>query len=147
MPSSCDDVRGELALRARLVPLPRRRAADVLHDVNLRLAPGETVALVGATGSGKTIFTNLVARLWDVTGGRITLDGVDVRDLRLDRLRQLVATAFEDPVLFSMSARENIALGRPDASDAEIDEASRSRRRSSCTSCPSASTPGSASRA
>ncbi|MGI3781375.1 MAG: ATP-binding cassette domain-containing protein, partial [Janthinobacterium lividum] len=65
--------------------------------------------------------------LWDVTGGRITLDGVDVRDLKLDRLRQVVATAFEDPVLFSMSARENIALGRPDAlqtsGDADIDEA------------------------
>ena len=96
---------------------------DVLHHIDLRLAPGETVALVGATGSGKTIFTNLVARLWDVTGGRITIDGVDVRDLRLDRLRELVATAFEDPVLFSMSARENIALGRPDASDADIEEA------------------------
>jgi len=95
----------------------------VLHDLNLRLLPGETVALVGATGSGKTILTTLVARLWDVTGGRITLDGVDVRDLRLDRLRQVVATAFEDPVLFSMSARENIALGRPDATDADIAEA------------------------
>ena len=91
--------------------------------MNLHLAPGETVALVGATGSGKSILTNLVARLWDVTGGRITLDGVDVRDLRLDRLRQLVATAFEDPTLFSMSARENIALGRPDATDAEVDAA------------------------
>ena len=91
--------------------------------MNLHLAPGETVALVGATGSGKSILTNLVARLWDVTGGRITLDGVDIRDLRLDRLRQLVATAFEDPTLFSMSARENIALGRPDATDAEVDAA------------------------
>ena len=116
------DVRGELVFEHVAFRFPDADT-DVLHDVNLHLTPGETVALVGATGSGKTIFTNLVARLWDVTGGRITLDGVDVRDLRLDRLRQLVATAFEDPVLFSMSARENIALGRPDATDAQIDEA------------------------
>lgn len=117
-----DDVRGELVFENVSFRFPDADS-DVLHDVNLHLAPGETVALVGATGSGKTIFTNLVARLWDVTGGRITLDGVDVRDLRLDRLRQLVATAFEDPVLFSMSVRENVALGRPDTTDAEIAEA------------------------
>jgi len=115
-------VRGELAIENVSFRFPDSES-DVLHDVNLHLAPGETVALVGATGSGKSILTNLVARLWDVTGGRITLDGVDVRDLRLDRLRQLVATAFEDPTLFSMSARENIALGRPDATDAEVDAA------------------------
>jgi len=115
-------VRGELAFEHVSFRFPDSEH-DVLHDLNLRLLPGETVALVGATGSGKTILTTLVARLWDVTGGRITLDGVDVRDLRLDRLRQVVATAFEDPVLFSMSARENIALGRPDATDADIAEA------------------------
>ncbi|HEY0237999.1 MAG TPA: ABC transporter ATP-binding protein [Friedmanniella sp.] len=115
-------VRGELAFEHVSFRFPDSEH-DVLHDLNLRLLPGETVALVGATGSGKTILTTLVARLWDVTGGRITLDGVDVRDLKLDRLRQVVATAFEDPVLFSMSARENIALGRPDATDADIDEA------------------------
>jgi ATP-binding cassette subfamily B protein len=115
-------VRGELAFENVSFRFPDSDT-DVLHDLDLRLAPGETVALVGATGSGKTVLTTLVARLWDVTGGRITLDGVDVRDLKLDRLRQVVATAFEDPVLFSMSARENIALGRPDATDADIAEA------------------------
>ena len=124
-----DEVRGELVFEDVSFRFPDAGASepDVLHHIDLRLAPGETVALVGATGSGKTIFTNLVARLWDVTGGRIMIDGVDVRDLRLDRLRELVATAFEDPVLFSMSARENIALGRPDALQtsavADIDEA------------------------
>ena len=140
-------VRGELALEHVSFRFPDADA-DVLHDVNLHLRPGETVALVGATGSGKSILTNLVARLWDVTGGRITLDGVDVRDLRLQQLRQLVATAFEDPTLFSMSARENITLGRPDASDADIDAGDQGGAgRSSSTSCPSAWTPGSASRA
>jgi ATP-binding cassette subfamily B protein len=92
----------------------------VLRDVNLDIRPGETVALVGATGSGKTILTALVPRLYDVTGGRITLDGVDVRELTLERLRSLVATAFEEPTLFSMSARENLTLGRAQATQAEI---------------------------
>ncbi|MGI8523337.1 MAG: ABC transporter ATP-binding protein [Nocardioides sp.] len=95
----------------------------VLRDVNLDLRPGETVALVGATGSGKTILTALVPRLYDVTGGRVTLDGVDVRVLPLETLRSAVATAFEEPTLFSMSARENLTLGRADASEAEISEA------------------------
>ena len=116
------DVRGELALEHVSFRFPDADA-DVLHDLNLHLQPGETIALVGATGSGKSILTNLVARLWDVTGGRITLDGVDVRDLRLQQLRQVVATAFEDPTLFSMSARENLSLGRPDASDEDIAQA------------------------
>ncbi|MCW2812604.1 MAG: transporter, transrane region [Nocardioides sp.] len=99
----------------------------VLRDVNLDLRPGETLALVGSTGSGKTALTSLVPRLQDVSGGRVTLDGVDVRELDLHHLRSMVATAFEEPTLFSMSARENLTLGRsPDvdpASDAEVEEA------------------------
>jgi ATP-binding cassette subfamily B protein len=97
----------------------------VLHDLWLDVAPGETVAVVGATGSGKTTLTALVARLYDVTEGRVTLDGVDVRDVPLAQLRQVVATAFEDPTLFSVSARENLTLGRPGATDAEVAEALR----------------------
>ena len=88
-----------------------------------RSGPGETVALVGATGSGKTVLTALVPRLYDVTGGRVTIDGVDIRELDLGHLRSLVATAFEEPTLFSMSARENLTLGRADASDADIEQA------------------------
>ena len=116
------DVRGELALHQVSFRFPDADV-DVLHDLDLHLQPGETVALVGATGSGKSILTNLIARLWDVTSGRITLDGVDVREVQLRQLRQLVATAFEDPTLFSMSARENLTLGRPDASDEDIAQA------------------------
>ncbi len=96
---------------------------DVLHDVDLDLAAGETVAVVGATGSGKTVLTSLVPRLYDVTAGSITIDGHDVRSLTLDSLRSVVATAFEDPTLFSMSVRENLTLGHPDATPEQIAEA------------------------
>ncbi|HWC34394.1 MAG TPA: ABC transporter ATP-binding protein [Mycobacteriales bacterium] len=97
--------------------------ADLLHSLRLELEPGETVAIVGATGSGKTTMAALPSRLYDATSGRITLDGHDVRDIRLGDLRQQIATVFEDPVLFSMSVRENLLLGRPDASDDDIEAA------------------------
>jgi ATP-binding cassette subfamily B protein len=95
----------------------------VLREIDLVVEPGETVAVVGATGSGKTTLACLVPRLYDVTGGRVALDGQDVRDLTLDSLRRSVSVAFEDPVLFSMSVRENVALGRPDATEEEIRDA------------------------
>jgi ATP-binding cassette subfamily B protein len=98
-------------------------AEPVLRDIDLAVAPGETLAVVGLTGSGKTSLVSLVPRLYDVTGGRITLDGRDIRELRLDSLRSVVGVAFEEPTLFSMSVRENLTLGRPDATDEEIAEA------------------------
>jgi ATP-binding cassette subfamily B protein len=113
----------EVSAGAERPPAPAASSVEVLHDLDLDIAPGETVALVGATGSGKTAFTALVPRLYDVTAGRVTIDGVDIRDLRLSQLRTIVATAFEDPTLFSMSARENLTLGRPDASEEEVAEA------------------------
>lgn len=96
---------------------------DVLRGVDLDIAAGETMALVGAVGSGKTTLTALVPRLYDVTGGKITIGGVDVRDLRLDQLRHAVTTAFEDATLFSASVRENLTLGRAGLSDADVAEA------------------------
>jgi len=95
----------------------------VLHDIDLTLEPGETVALVGATGSGKTTLVALVPRLYDVTAGRITLAGRDIRDLRVADLRRAVGTAFEEPTLFSASVRENLTLGRPEATEDEVTEA------------------------
>lgn len=95
-------------------------AQPVLRDVCLELAPGETVALVGGTGSGKTTLLYLIARLADATGGSITLDGSDITGLPLATLRTQVGCAFEDPTLFSVSVRENVALGMPGASDDAI---------------------------
>ena len=94
--------------------------SPVLRGVSLELQPGETVALVGATGSGKTTLLHLVPRLADVTGGRITLDGTDIRDLPLPELRSRVGCAFEDPILFSASVRENVGFGVPDAREDDI---------------------------
>ena len=97
--------------------------ADLLDGVDLALEPGETMAVVGLTGSGKSTLTALTTRLYDVTGGSITLDGVDIRDLtRLD-LRRHIAMAFEDATLFSASVRDNVLLGRPEGSEAELAEA------------------------
>ncbi|WP_367132828.1 ABC transporter ATP-binding protein [Saccharothrix sp. HUAS TT1] len=96
---------------------------EVLRGVDLDLRPGETVALVGATGSGKTTVTALVPRLADVTAGRVTLDGVDVRELDLGELRRVVGTAFEEPILFSASVTENVALGAKDVSEDRVREA------------------------
>lgn len=87
---------------------------DLVDGVDLELEPGETMALVGLTGSGKTTLTALTTRLYDVTGGRILLDGVDIRDLTREELRRRVSMAFEDATLFSASVRDNVLLGRPD---------------------------------
>lgn len=90
------------------------RERDLLDGIDLTLVPGETMALVGLTGSGKTTLTTLPARLYDVTAGRVTIDGVDVRDLTLKELRTHVGMAFEDSTLFSQTVRENVLLGRED---------------------------------
>ncbi len=87
---------------------------DLVDGVDLELEPGETMALVGLTGSGKTTLTALVTRLYDVTGGAIRLDGVDIRDLTREELRRRIAMAFEDATLFSASVRDNVLLGRPE---------------------------------
>ena len=119
-----DDPRGALSLRGVSFRFDDA-ATPTLTDVTLDIAPGETVALAGGTGSGKSTIVSLIPRLQDVTGGAVLIDGVDVRDLDLRQLRSLVATAFEDPILFSMSARENLTLGRPDATDEDVADALR----------------------
>jgi ATP-binding cassette subfamily B protein len=96
---------------------------DLIDGLDLSLEPGETMALVGLTGSGKSTVTALTTRLYDVTGGSITLDGVDIRDLTRYDLRRHIAMAFEDATLFSASVRDNVLLGRPEASEADLAEA------------------------
>jgi ATP-binding cassette, subfamily B, bacterial len=95
----------------------------VLRDVNLRVERGETVVLAGATGSGKTTLLNLVPRLADVTGGRVLVGDVDVRNISLAELRTAVGCAFEEATLFSASVRENVMFGAPAASEDEIEAA------------------------
>ena len=114
-----EPVRGAVTLEAvafRYQPdLP-----DVVQDISLDIAPGEVVALVGRSGAGKTTIASLLPRFWDVTAGRITLDGLDIRELSLDTLRGAIGIVPQEPVLFSGSIRENIAYARPDASDADV---------------------------
>lgn len=96
---------------------------DLLNGIDLVLEPGESVALIGITGCGKTSLTALTTRLYDVTGGQVLLDGVDVRDLTREELRTHISMAFEDATLFSASVRDNVLLGRPDASEADLKQA------------------------
>ena len=95
----------------------------VLRGINLDVRPGETLAIVGATGTGKSTLVALVPRLIDVTAGRVMLDGRDIRDVTLDSLRSVIGVAFEESTLFSMSVRENLTLGHPDATEDQIAEA------------------------
>jgi ATP-binding cassette subfamily B protein len=115
-PTTIAAAKGELAFRNVHFRYPDAAASerDLLDGIDLVLRPGETMALVGLTGSGKTTLTTLPARLYDVTEGAVELDGVDVRQLRLDELRTHVSMAFEDATLFSASVRENVLLGRDD---------------------------------
>ena len=89
----------------------------ILKDISLDIKPGETMALVGITGSGKSALLHLVLRLYDVTAGSITIDGVDLREFSVEELRSVVAVAFEDTTLFSSSVRDNVLLGAPGMSD------------------------------
>ncbi|MEO8083700.1 MAG: ABC transporter ATP-binding protein, partial [Ardenticatenales bacterium] len=100
-------------------------AAPILSDITFRVAPGQTVAIVGQTGSGKTTLARLINRTYDVQRGHVRVDGVDVRDWSLERLRRQIAIIEQSPFLFSRSVAENIAFGRPDASREEIERAAR----------------------
>jgi len=95
----------------------------VLRGVSLDLEPGQTLALTGATGSGKTTLLQLLPRLADPAAGSITLNGTDIRDMPLPVLRTLIGCGFEDPTLFSVSVRENVTFGAPDATDEQIEQA------------------------
>jgi len=111
-------VRGEVRLES--VRFGHEGDRPVLDGLELELRAGESVALVGATGSGKSTVAGLLARLYDPDGGRVLLDGHDLRELRLADVRQAVALVFEETFLFTESVRENIRFGRPDADDESV---------------------------
>lgn len=99
--------------------------ARVLRGVCFTAEPGQTIAILGATGAGKSTLTNLIPRLYDVTEGRVLVDGVDVRDFTQDTLRRQIAVVMQDTVLFSGTIRENLRFARQEATDAEVEEAAR----------------------
>ena len=98
---------------------------EILHGINISVNKGESVALVGPTGSGKTTVMNLLNRFYDVTGGKVTFDDVDVRDLTLESLRNNVGIVLQDSILFSGTVADNIKYGKPNASQKEIEEAAK----------------------
>ncbi|MFZ0217393.1 MAG: ABC transporter ATP-binding protein [Candidatus Dormiibacterota bacterium] len=118
---SAGDVRGRM--RFERVGFRYPDGSWVLRDLTLELEPGETLAVVGATGSGKTTLLALAPRLQDVSEGRISVDGIDIRDVQLRSLRALVGVAFEDPILFSASVWENLVMGRPDVAEDDVQRA------------------------
>ncbi|MFI5510241.1 ABC transporter ATP-binding protein [Mycobacterium sp. NPDC051804] len=123
-PDAVPPSRGRLELVDVGFRFPDAKDDDwALRHVTVTVEPGETLALVGATGSGKSVLASLVSRLYDVTEGSIRIDGTDIRDLTLPALRTTVATAFEDPTLFSMSVAENLRLGAPDATNEQMAQA------------------------
>jgi ATP-binding cassette subfamily B protein len=101
---------------------------QILEDITFHAAPGSRIALIGPTGSGKTTVTNLIPRFYDVSAGSVKVEGVDVREWQLHSLRTHIGIVLQDPFLFSQSIGENIAYGRPDASDAEIIAAAQAAR-------------------
>jgi subfamily B ATP-binding cassette protein MsbA len=132
------DAENEIRDRAGAAPLPPFQrsvryervsfayaAEPVLSDVDLEIRRGETVAIVGPSGAGKTTLVNLLPRLYDPTAGRITLDGVDLRDATLESLRRQISLVTQDTILFDSTARENIAYGEPDAPDERVRAAAR----------------------
>jgi len=100
----------------------------VLEDVSFKVEPGHTIALVGATGSGKTTVANLIPRFYDVSAGRVLVDGHDVRDLNLNSLRRQIGLVMQETTLFSGTIRENVAFGKADATDDDVDWATRMAR-------------------
>lgn len=118
-------VRGEIAFEDVTFRYPARPEVSALNGVSLRVAPGETVALVGPSGAGKTTILQLLMRFYDPQMGAVRMDGVDLRQMTRGDFRRAIALVPQDPVIFAASARENIRFGRPEATDAEVEAAAK----------------------
>src|SRR5207237_4246310 len=116
---------GDGAIRFEAVSVSYLPDRPVLEHLDLALDAGTTVALIGHTGSGKTTLSSLVPRFYDVDSGRVLVDGVDVRDVKLSSLRSSIGAIAQDPFLFSTTVRENIAFGRSEMSDDEVERVAR----------------------
>jgi ATP-binding cassette subfamily B protein len=113
------------SLSAVLGSTEQGRHGGILHDINLDVKPGQCVAILGATGSGKSVLMGLIPRFHDATGGRLLVDGIDVRQLNLDDLRRNIGLVFQESFLFSNTVRANIAFGHPGATQAQVERAAR----------------------
>lgn len=116
--TSLSEVKGEVSFEN--VNFAYDKEHMILHDVSLKVRPGETIAILGGTGSGKTTLVNLIPRFYDVTEGRLLVDGHDVRDVTLESLRRHIGVVTQETFLFSASLRDNIAYGKPGATESEI---------------------------
>jgi ABC-type multidrug transport system fused ATPase/permease subunit len=117
------DIKGDI--RVEDVGFTYPNGTRVLHDITFAATPGEVIALVGLTGAGKTTLVSLIPRFYDPTLGRVTIDGVDVRQYRVRSLREKIAIVLQDPVLFQGTIADNLRYGRLDATDEEIEQAAR----------------------
>lgn len=117
------DIKGEIELRD--LSFGYSPELEVIHHLNITIKPGEHVALVGQTGAGKSTIISLLARFYDVTGGALLVDGHDVRDVTMQSLRRQMGIVLQDPVIFGGTVRDNIAFGKPDATDEEIEAAAK----------------------
>lgn len=122
-PRQPTQLRGALSFNAATFAFEDAPDKPILKDISLDVRPGETMALVGITGSGKSALLQLVPRLYDVTAGSITIDGVDLREFSVEQLRTVVGVAFEDTTLFSNSVRDNVLLGASERSQEALEEA------------------------
>ncbi|WP_188205648.1 ABC transporter ATP-binding protein [Alkalibacillus aidingensis] len=120
---SLDDIQGHIEFDHVQFAYDEERIA--LHEITLEMKPGQSVALVGHTGSGKTTIANLISRFYDPTKGAVKVDGHDLRDVKLDDLRQKISVVLQDTFIFSGTIMENIRFGRPDAADEEVIEAAK----------------------
>jgi ABC-type multidrug transport system fused ATPase/permease subunit len=118
-----EDIKGDIQVEDVGFTYPN--GARVLHDISFAARPGEVIALVGLTGAGKTTLVSLIPRFYDPTVGRVTIDGVDVRQYRVRSLRDKIAIVLQDPVLFAGTIADNLRYGRLDATDEEVEEAAR----------------------